>query len=334
MNTPTTDEKKTPCCGPNCCTPAATAPAPSTPTTADIVREQVRAGYAAIAEAGSWSATKQTATNQKPAGCCGAAQSTTNGGSKSGGCCGPSTFTGDELARAIGYAQSDLNTAAADANLGLSCGNPTAIAALRPGETVLDLGSGAGFDAFIAGPKVGASGRVIGVDMTPAMLDRARANIPTYTAQTGLSNVEFRLGEIENLPLPDNSVDVVISNCVLNLSPDQEKVWREIARVLKPGGRVAISDLVLLRPLPAEVRTDVEALVGCVAGASLITTIEGMMRRAGFSNPSIARKGGYVDLMTDSQDPLYRKILAAFGPGELVGDYVTSADITATKPTV
>jgi SAM-dependent methyltransferase len=232
----------------------------------------------------------------------------------------------------LGYSSTDLNSAAADANLGLSCGNPTALASLRPGETVLDLGSGAGFDAFIAGPRVGASGRVIGVDMTPAMLDRARANTATYKDQTGLTNVEFRLGEIENLPLPDSSVDVVISNCVLNLSPDQGRVWAEIARVLKPGGRVAISDLVLLRPLPASVRNDIEALVGCVAGATLISTVEAMARSAGLGEISIQCKGGYVDAMTDWQDPLYQKIIAALGSGEKIGNFVTSANITASKP--
>ncbi len=307
-----------PCCAPGCCTPAA-----ASPTTADIIREQVREGYGKIAEAGSWSATKHAASG----GCCAPSAS----GASGGGCCGPSTFTSEELARAIGYSQAELSGAAGDANLGLSCGNPTAIASLREGETVLDLGSGAGFDAFIAGPKVGAMGRVIGVDMTPAMVTKARANIATYTAQTGLRNIEFKLGEIESIPLPDASVDVVISNCVLNLSPDQEAVWREIARVLRPGGRVAISDLVLLRALPAAVRTDIEALVGCVAGASLMATIEGMARRAGLKDVRVERKGGYVDAMTDWQDPLYQKIIAALGPNEKIGNFVASADITAVK---
>jgi arsenite methyltransferase len=325
MTSANTGEKKASCCGPACCSDEATATKASR-STADIVREQVRAGYSAIAEAGSWSATKQAAG--APAGCCGPAAPA---GKSGGGCCGPTSFTGDELAKAIGYSKDELNAAAEDANLGLSCGNPTALASLRPGEVVLDLGSGAGFDAFIAGPKVGAGGRVIGVDMTPAMVDKARANLGTYRTQTGLDNVEFRLGEIENLPLADNSVDVVISNCVLNLSPDQDKVWKEIARVLRPGGRVAISDLVLLRALPEQVRTDVEALVGCVAGATLASIVEGMAQRAGLQDVKLERKGGYVDAMTDWQDPLYQKIIAALGPGERIGDYVTSANITAVK---
>ena len=322
MTTANTGETKKTCCGPACC--AEDGPAKTARTTADIVREQVRAGYSAIAEAGSWSATKQAGA---PAGSCGP----TAAGKSGGGCCGPSSFTGEELAKAIGYSKDELNAAAEDANLGLSCGNPTALASLRPGEVVLDLGSGAGFDAFIAGPKVGGGGRLIGVDMTPAMLDKARANLATYRAQTGLDNVEFRLGEIENLPVADGSVDVVISNCVLNLSPDQEKAWKEIARVLKPGGRVAVSDLVLLRALPEQVRTDVEALVGCVAGATLASVVEGMARRAGLKDVRVERKGGYVDAMTDWQDPLYKKIIAALGPNERIGDYVTSADITAVK---
>lgn len=215
--------------------------------------------------------------------------------------------------------------------MGLSCGNPTALASLRPGEVVLDLGSGGGFDCFVAGPKVGEAGRVIGVDMTPAMVDKARRNLAVYTAQTGLRNVEFRLGEIESIPAGGASVDVVISNCVLNLSPDQPRAWRELARVLRPGGRVAVSDLVLLKPLPAAIRGDVEALVGCVAGAALASSVEDMARSAGLTGVRVERKPGYVDFMVDWQDPLYRRIIAALSPGERIADYVTSANITATK---
>lgn len=218
------------------------------------------------------------------------------------------------------------------ANMGLSCGNPTVLASLQTGEVVLDLGSGAGFDCFVAGPKVGASGRVIGVDMTPAMLTRARGNLAAYSRQTGLSNIEFRLGEIENIPVRDASVDVVISNCVLNLSPDQPRVWNEIARVLKSGGRVAVSDLVLLKALPAQVRTDIEALVGCVAGAALVSVVNTMAHNAGLKDIRIERKSGYIDAMMDWQDPLYRKIVASLNAGEKIGDYVTSANIMAVKP--
>ena len=165
--------------------------------------------------------------------------------------------------------------------MGLSCGNPNALAALQPGEVVLDLGAGGGFDVFIAGKKVGATGRAIGVDMTAEMLGKARKNIAAYRERTGLDNVEFRLGEIEHLPLADNSVDAVISNCVINLSPDKPQVWREIARVLKPGGRVAVSDLALLKPLPPAVLESVEALVGCVAGAVLVSDTERMAQGGG-----------------------------------------------------
>jgi SAM-dependent methyltransferase len=311
------------CCGPNCCGGASNETTPSVKS-ADDIRSTVRAGYAHIANSGSWSAAQAVKVPTPTAsGCCGS--------SSGGGCCGPSTFTPDQLAQAIGYSQSDLAVVPDSANMGLSCGNPTALAALKPGESVLDLGAGGGFDCFIAGAKVGAAGRVYGVDMTPEMLSKARANIQHYTKQTGLTNVEFRLGEIENIPLADSSVDVVISNCVLNLSPDQPRVWQEIARVLRPGGRVAISDLVLLRPLPASIRADVEALVGCVAGASLTSLIEQYARRAGLKDIKITRKGDYIDAMTDWQDPLYKAIIARLGPGEKLGTFVTSAEITATK---
>lgn len=217
------------------------------------------------------------------------------------------------------------------ANMGLSCGNPTAIASLKPGEVVLDLGSGGGFDCFIAGPKVGSSGRVIGVDMTPEMLSKARRNIASYTSQTGLSNVEFRLGEIEHLPVVDASVDVVLSNCVLNLSPDKARVWREIARVLKPGGRVAVSDLALLLPLPEQVVSDVEALIGCVAGAVLVEETRRQAADAGLTEIVLTPKPAYIEAMTNWEDPLFRKIMDALPAGTKPSDYITSLDIAARK---
>jgi AhpD family alkylhydroperoxidase len=216
--------------------------------------------------------------------------------------------------------------------MGLSCGNPNALAALRSGEVVLDLGSGGGFDVFIAGRKVGLAGRAIGVDMTPDMLSKARKNIEAYRQQSGLNNVEFRLGEIEHLPLPDASVDVVISNCVINLSPDKTQVWREIARVLRPGGRVAVSDLALLKPLPPAIEQMVEALVGCVAGAVLVSETERMAEAAGLVNVVLKPKSDYVDGMVDWQDPLYLKIIAHLPAGTKPSDYITSLEVTGTKP--
>lgn len=291
----------------------------------DRVRERVREGYASIALRGGWRADDGASSRGGAAeagsgagGCCGG-----------GGCCGPASLDSEDLVRAIGYSAQELAATPEGANMGLSCGNPTALASLREGEVVLDLGSGGGFDCFVAGPKVGASGRVIGVDMTPEMVSKARRNVESYRRATGLENVEFRLGEIEHLPVADASVDVVISNCVLNLSPDKAQVWREIARVLKPGGRVAVSDLALLRPLPASVRADVEALVGCIAGAVTVEETRAMMRDAGLSEIELRPKPEYVKAMTAWQDPLYQRIAASLPAGTTVADFITSLDISA-----
>jgi arsenite methyltransferase len=256
---------------------------------------------------------------------------------KGGSCCGPSASCcgappASDLARSVGYSESELADLPDGANMGLSCGNPTAIASLREGEAVLDLGSGGGFDVFIAAAKVGAGGRVIGVDMTPDMVSRARRNAVTFRERTGLENTEFRLGEIEHLPAADASADVVISNCVINLSPDKPQVWREVFRVLKPGGRIAVSDLALLKPLPEPVRKSVEALVGCVAGAALVSETEAMLKAAGFSDIVLTRKTEYVESMTEWNDPLYRSAAAQLPPGEKLSDYVTSLYISAKKP--
>ena len=226
----------------------------------------------------------------------------------------------------------ELGDLPAGANMGLSCGNPTALASLQSGEVVLDLGSGGGFDVFLAGPKVGATGRVIGIDMTPDMLALARKNVQTYHEVTGLDNVEFRLGEIEHLPVADASVDVVISNCVLNLSPDKPQVWRDIARVLKPGGRVAVSDMALLQPLPAAVAAMLEALVGCVAGAPLVTDTERMMREAGLTEIRLEPKPEYVETMSRRKSPLYETLATHVPEGTTPADYVTSLNISARKP--
>jgi len=253
-----------------------------------------------------------------------------------GSCCRPSSCHGspsaDSVAATVGYSDEELAGLPDGANMGLSCGNPTALAQLRPGETVLDLGAGGGLDVFIAAKRVGSSGRVIGVDMTPDMVDKARRNAESFRESTGLDNVEFRLGEIEHLPVADASVDVVISNCVINLSPDKAQVWREIARVLKPGGRVSVSDLALLRPLPDAVRESVQALVGCIAGAVLVDETREMVRAAGLAEAVFKAKADYLDQMTEWSDPLYRDIAGKLPPGTKPSDYVTSVNITARKP--
>ncbi|HOL93304.1 MAG TPA: arsenite methyltransferase [bacterium] len=256
-----------------------------------------------------------------------------------GSCCGPSSCCGADagesalqLAQTIGYDLDELAALPEGANMGLSCGNPVALASLRPGEVVVDLGSGGGFDVFIAGRKVGPTGRAIGVDMTPEMLAKARRNIDSYRESTGLDNVEFRLGEIEHLPLADHSADVVISNCVINLSPDKQSVWNEIARVLKPGGRVAVSDLALLQPLPPAVAEMVEALVGCIAGAVLVRDTERMARQAGLVDIQLDTRSEYIDVMTTINDPLYRQVAEHLPAGEKISNYVTSLSVSARKP--
>jgi len=229
-------------------------------------------------------------------------------------CCG--TAAPDAVSQALGYSASDIAAVPAGANLGLGCGNPQAIAALKPGETVLDLGSGAGFDCFLAAQQVGASGRVIGVDMTPAMVSKARAN-----AETGnYANVEFRLGEIEHLPVADATVDVIISNCVINLSPDKARVFAEAFRVLKPGGRLAVSDVVAFADLPAFIRDDMALLTGCMAGASTIAELEQMLKAAGFQQIRI-------DPKTES-----KSFIRDWAPGMPITDYVVAATIEAVKP--
>lgn len=274
---------------------------------ANNIREKVQEGYGQIAK-------------QSGSCCCSGVS-----------CCGSSPDASEMLASHIGYSKEELAMLPEGANMGLSCGNPNALAALKPGEVVLDLGSGGGFDIFIAGPKVGPTGRAIGVDMTPDMLAKARRNIAGYRERTGLDNIEFRLGEIEHLPLADSSVDVVISNCVINLSPDKPQVWREIARVLKPGGRVAVSDLALLQPLPPAVLEMIEALVGCVAGAALVSDTECMVKDAGLVEIKLTSKSSYVDGMMDWKDPLYQKITAALPPNAKPSDYITSLEVTARK---
>lgn len=269
--------------------------------------DAVREGYTKIAELGHLSA----GTNS---GCCGA------------------NWNAVDLATKLGYSVTELQSLPEGTNMGLSCGNPNAIANLKPGQVVLDLGSGGGFDVFLAGPKVGATGRVIGVDMTSAMLTKARTNTQGYRRSTGLDNVEFRLGEIEHLPVADNSVDVVISNCVINLSPDKPQVWREIARVLRPGGTVAVSDMALLRPLPEAVREKIAALVGCVAGAVLLEDYRSAIAKAGLVDVQLTPKPEYVATLASFEDPLYQEIAKALPKGATAADFITSVDVKARKP--
>lgn len=249
----------------------------------DRVRTDVRTAYAKVAKGG---------------GGCGV------------GCCGAEPSG----SLAMGYTKEDLEAAPDGANLGLGCGNPQAIAALRPGETVLDLGSGAGFDCFLAARQVGPTGRVIGIDMTAEMVTRAREN----ARRVEVGNVEFRLGEIEHLPIPDGSVDVILSNCVINLSPDKGAVFREAFRVLKPGGRLAISDVVAVQTMPRELAESVEALTGCVAGAAKVDELRALLVEAGFDAVSIEPR-------RDSG-----RIIGQCLPG--AEEYAASATIEAKKP--
>jgi arsenite methyltransferase len=227
------------------------------------------------------------------------------------GCCGANPDASLDL----GYSQADLDALPEGANLGLGCGNPQALARLAPGERVLDLGSGGGIDCFLAARKVGPSGHVIGVDMTPEMLEGARAAKERMRA----ANVEFRLGEIEHLPVADGTIDVILSNCVVNLSPDKQQVFREAFRVLAPGGRLAIRDIVATAPMPKELAEDPRMLAGCVGNAAPVRQIEAMLREAGF---------GRVEVEVDESS---RKAIASWFPGSGAEDHVASASITATK---
>lgn len=214
----------------------------------------------------------------------------------SSSCCG-STPSAQDISKSVGYSDEEMNAVPEGTNLGLGCGNPVALASLKEGDVVLDLGSGAGFDAFLAAQRVGKTGRVIGVDMTPKMIERAIGN-----ARKGkYTNVEFRLGEIEKLPVEDNSIDVVISNCVINLSPDKQAVFKEAQRVLNPGGRLMVSDLVLSKELPKELKDSVEAYVGCIAGAIKKDKYLKFITMAGFKDVTVISELSYpVEAMVDN----------------------------------
>jgi SAM-dependent methyltransferase len=238
------------------------------------------------------------------------------GQSASSCCAGTAAPDVDGMAREMGYSADELAAVPDGANLGLGCGNPQAIAALKPGDVVVDLGSGAGFDCLLAARQVGDAGRVIGVDMTHEMLAKARAN----AAQVGAANLEFRLGEIEHLPIADNTADIIISNCVINLVPDKAQVFREAFRVLKPDGRLAISDVVNIAPLPEELRSDPALLCGCVAGAAPADRVDALLRAAGFLDVTVTVR------------PDSREMVAGWAPDRGVENCVASAMVEARKP--
>ncbi len=231
-------------------------------------------------------------------------------------CCSATAEDAGTSSRRLGYTAEDMSAVPQGADMGLGCGNPQAIAALKPGETVLDLGSGGGFDCFLAVRQIGDAGRVIGVDMTPEMISRARAN----AVKGGVRNVEFRLGEIEHLPVADGVVDAIISNCVINLSPDKPRVFDEAYRVLKPGGRLAISDVVAFAELPQAVREDITLFTGCMAGATMVAELEAMLQASGFTEIQVTPK--------DES----RAFIEDWAPGMDIAEYVVSATIQAVKP--
>jgi ubiquinone/menaquinone biosynthesis C-methylase UbiE len=270
------------------------------------IKKKVREGYAKIA--------KQETT------CCGSIEV----------CCGKANSP-EEISKTIGYTEEQLQSVPEGANLGLGCGNPTAIASLQPGEVVLDLGSGAGFDCFLAANKVGPTGKVIGVDMTPEMLHKAREN----AKKAGYTTVEFRRGEIEKLPVEDASVDVVISNCVINLSPDKKKVFEETFRVLKSGGRLAVSDIVLLKDLPEKIKDSVEAYVGCISGAILKDQYLQLIKDAGFIDVTVTDESSYqIDVVINK--PRTQAVIEEAGitmeEFKKIGGSFVSIKVTGKKP--
>lgn len=271
------------------------------------IKKMVREGYAKVAK-GSGS-------------CC---------GPQSNSCCGAVNAT-EDISRRMGYAEEDINAVPEGANLGLGCGNPVALASLQLGEMVLDLGSGAGFDCFLASSHVGEAGRVIGVDMTPEMVEKAREN----AIKGGYDNVEFRLGEIENLPVADNSVDIIISNCVINLSPDKERVFHEAFRVLKPSGRLMVSDIVLLKPLPKAVQKSALAYIGCMAGAELKGKYLEFIEMAGFEDVKIIDET-ILDIGDMLVDPFSKTLLSdeSLSKSDLIklGKVICSVKVSAIKP--
>lgn len=271
----------------------------------DEVRQTVRQVYQKVASANVSGCCAPAQLVEIASGCCG---SDTN--------CNTSNSSPQEISMNLGYSNNEVISVPDGANMGLGCGNPQAIAALKAGETVLDLGSGGGFDCFLAAKSVGENGWVVGVDMTTEMINKAREN----TVKAGFNNVEFRLGEIENLPIADNSIDVIISNCVINLSPEKSKVFKEAFRVLKPGGRLAISDIVATARLPDALQNDLALLTGCMSGASQIDDLESMLTAVGFTH-----------ILIKSKDES-KQFIRHWAPGTKIEDFVVSATIEAVKP--
>ena len=281
--------------------------------TKEVIRQAVRERYGKIANADAEISGISTSVP-----CCGESGSAIGKNSAASCCSGGSDVNSEQMSTLMGYSKQDLTSVTDGANMGLGCGNPVALASLQTGETVVDLGSGGGFDCFLAAKQVGDTGRVIGIDMTPDMLSKARANAEKMQAE----NVEFRLGEIENLPVADNSADIIMSNCVINLSPDKPGVYRDAYRILKPGGRLAISDIIAIAPLPEEIQQNLALVSACVGGAATIADTREMLAQAGFENITITAK--------DES----RKLISEWTAGDSknAGDYVVSAYIEATKP--
>ncbi|WP_343215395.1 arsenite methyltransferase [Ereboglobus sp. PH5-10] len=278
---------------------------------AEALREAVRARYRAIASGETTLTEGNKQDSETGESCCCSGKSEKEAPQQSGCCATP-----DAQAHTLGYTADDIASVPKGANMGLGCGNPVAIASLRAGQVVLDLGSGAGFDAFLAAREVGETGRVIGVDMTPEMVSKARAN----ARAGGFSQVEFRLGEIEALPVADSCVDVIISNCVINLCPDKRPVYREAFRVLKPGGRIVVSDVVAREEMPDEIKKDFALYSGCLSGATLLADLEKILSDAGFVDVSIQPKGNSDEVITswEAKRGFEEKVFAA--------------EVTARKP--
>ena len=281
--------------------------------TKEVIRQAVRDRYGKIANANT-----EAPGTIISGSCCGGSEPATGQNSAASCCGGGSDVSSEHMSTLMGYSKEDFASVPEGANMGLGCGNPVALASLQTGETVVDLGSGGGFDCFLAAKQVGDAGKVIGIDMTPDMLTKARANAEKMEAK----NVEFRLGEIEHLPVADNSTDIIMSNCVINLSPDKQNVYRDAFRILKPGGRLAISDIVAIAPLPEEIQQNLELVSACVGGASTFDETNDMLAKAGFENIKITSK--------DES----RKLISEWTAGDSknVGDSVVSAYIEATKP--